>query len=117
MSAAERDEIAPPLAVFTSLFRYLLVTIHDTEFYDSINSGGGVVGVEGRKQQPNWMPFTLSELVPMSLSLRDVALGKCVRYFISVLYLFQTPAPASQNGGSSSSSSSPVQQGCYKNKF
>jgi hypothetical protein len=75
MSAAERDEIAPPLAVFTSLFRYLLVTIHDTEFYESRNVGGLL---EGQKQahQLNWMPFTLAELVPMSESLRDVALGK-----------------------------------------
>lgn len=73
MSSTERDEIAPPLAVFTSLFRYLLVTIHDTEFYDSSSS---TVGGEIRKQQQNWMPFTLSELVPMSLALRDVALGR-----------------------------------------
>ena len=77
MSGTERDEIAPPLAVFSSLFRYLLVTIHDTEFYDG-NGGSSSSAVcgESRKLQPNWMPFTLSELVPMSLSLRDVALGK-----------------------------------------
>jgi hypothetical protein len=74
MSGTERDEIAPPLAVFTALFRYLLVTIHDTEFYSSSN--GSAISGESRKQQPNWMPFTLYELVPMSLSLRDVALGK-----------------------------------------
>ena len=29
----ERDEIVPLLAVFAALFGYLLVTIHDTEFY------------------------------------------------------------------------------------
>ena len=62
----ERDAIVPLLAVFASLFCYLLVTIHDTEFYgDDVGSGANKI----------WMPFTLSELVPMSLSLRDVTLG------------------------------------------
>jgi len=64
MSPLERDDISPPLAVFSSLFRYLLVTIHDTEFYGTAGSN-----------QANWMPFTLPELVAMSLSLRDISLG------------------------------------------
>jgi hypothetical protein len=76
MSGTERDEIAPPLAVFSALFRYLLVTVHDTEFYSSSSSNSSAISGESRKEQPNWMPFTLQELVPMSLSLRDVALGK-----------------------------------------
>ena len=76
MSGTERDEIAPPLAVFSALFRYLLVTVHDTEFYSSSSISSSAISGESRKQQPNWMPFTLLELVPMSLSLRDVALGK-----------------------------------------
>ena len=63
----ERDAIVPLLAVFASLFCYLLVTIHDTECYgDDVGSGANI---------KIWMPFTLSELVPMSLSLRDVTLG------------------------------------------
>jgi ubiquitin-protein ligase E3 C len=63
----ERDAIVPLLAVFASLFCYLLVTIHDTEFYgDEVGTGSST---------RVWMPFTLSELVPMSLSLRDVTLG------------------------------------------
>jgi len=66
MSPHERDEIVPLLAVFTSLFGYLLVTIHDTEFY---NTSQTITKTKA------WMPFTLSELVPMSLSLRDIALG------------------------------------------
>eukprot|EP00090_Calanus_glacialis_P033719 TRINITY_DN5609_c0_g1_i7.p1 TRINITY_DN5609_c0_g1~~TRINITY_DN5609_c0_g1_i7.p1 ORF type:complete len:730 (-),score=261.08 TRINITY_DN5609_c0_g1_i7:104-2266(-) len=68
MSAQERDEIVPQLAVFSSLFGYLLVTIHDTEFY---NTEQTTTTTKGKA----WMPFTLSELVPMSLSLRDIALG------------------------------------------
>ena len=74
------------MAVFASLFGYLLVTIHDTEFYgdqqrrsdlddagislkrkNSTNNSGGSCS--------HWMPFTLSELVPMSLALRDVTIG------------------------------------------
>eukprot|EP00092_Neocalanus_flemingeri_P033885 GFUD01036847.1.p1 GENE.GFUD01036847.1~~GFUD01036847.1.p1 ORF type:complete len:1078 (-),score=314.76 GFUD01036847.1:112-3345(-) len=67
MSARERDEIVPQLAVFSSMFGYLLVTIHDTEFYNT----GQTILTKGKA----WMPFTLSELVPMSLHLRDIALG------------------------------------------
>jgi ubiquitin-protein ligase E3 C len=44
------------------------VTIHDIEFY-----GDEVEGEEPQKHR--WMPFTLSELVPMSLALRDATLG------------------------------------------
>ena len=63
MSAQERDEILPQLAVFSSLFGYLLVTIHDSEFYSN------------QAQGKAWMPFSLTELVKMSLHLRDIALG------------------------------------------
>ena len=92
----ERDEIVPLLTVFSALFGYLLVTIHDTEFYgDDIqqessvvkNAGGGSEFNDGGSSnrvltsqvsmQPSsiWMPFALKELVPMSLSLRDVTIG------------------------------------------
>ena len=67
LSTHERDAIVPLLAVFASLFCYLLVTIHDTEFYGDEVASGGTSKV--------WMPFSLQELVPMSLSLRDVGLG------------------------------------------
>jgi len=74
MSPPERDDIVPLLAVFCSLFRYLLVTIHDTEFYGEQESRESSVNPSPRPSS-DWMPFTLSELVPMSKSLRDVALG------------------------------------------
>ena len=45
------------------------VTIHDIEFY------GDELQIPVPVSQRVWMPFTLSELVPMSLALRDVALG------------------------------------------
>ena len=101
-TAEERDEIVPLLTVFSSLFGYLLVTIHDTEFYGDENQPNQIVSVA--QQDPTvktefidttritsrlftsqastasmlssiWMPFTLKELVPMSLSLRDVTIG------------------------------------------
>ncbi len=66
----EQDLIIPPLTVFASLFGYLLVTVHDTEFFDDAHS-------EARPTKPSnvFMPFSLEDLVPMSLLLRDVALG------------------------------------------
>ena len=71
-SPQERDDIVPLLAVFAALFGYLLVTIHDTEFYgESQLRGGGPVHDKHRV----WMPFSLRELVPMSLALRDVTIG------------------------------------------
>ena len=77
MNAVERDAIVPLLAVFSSVFGYLLVTINDTEFYDdsSNNSSSQGVVVSKSNLSKQWMPFTLKELVPMSFALRDVTLG------------------------------------------
>ena len=68
MNSHERDEVVPHLAVFSSLFGYLLVTIHDSEFYNNSSEAGAVRGKA-------WMPFTLPELVNMSQHLRDICLG------------------------------------------
>jgi len=65
LNPTEQNRIAPILAVFASLFGYSLVTIHDTEFYGDANP------VKNAKM----MPFSLPELVSMSLLLRDVSLG------------------------------------------
>ena len=73
MTLEERQAVAPSLAVFSSLFGYLLVTINDTEFYSSGPEGGQTRGQQGPASA--WMPFSLAELVPMCLALRDVALG------------------------------------------
>ena len=82
MTAIERDAIVPLLAVFSSVFGYLLVTINDTEFYDdssptnTTNASPAVIPTPVNKaMSKHWMPFTLRELVPMSLALRDVTLG------------------------------------------
>jgi len=76
MSNSERDEIVPLLAVFCSLFQYLLVTIHDTEFYgDQESIESSISPSRATSPSTDWMPFALSELVPMSRNLRDVALG------------------------------------------
>ena len=73
MSYEERDKIAPSLATFASLFSHLLVTIHDTEFYQRQSSSSSQP--QSSSSHHRWMPFTLSQLVPMALALRDVALG------------------------------------------
>ena len=79
-TSTERDEIVPLINVFTSLFGYLLVTIHDTEFYGESSQTAlpqGSTPKLGKSSQKSavWMPFTLSELVPMSLALRDMTIG------------------------------------------
>lgn len=71
MSRHEQDQIVPALAVFASLMRYLLVTVHDTEFFGDGATGGANVGTTTTP----FMPFGLSEFVSMSLMLRDAALG------------------------------------------
>ena len=77
LSPVEETQIVPPLAVFTSLFGYLLVTVHDTEFYGSAKNNGGSPQLiqQPQPQSAFSMPFSLNDLVPMSLLLRDVALG------------------------------------------
>jgi ubiquitin-protein ligase E3 C len=85
MSALEREAIAPGLAVFCSLLGYLLVTIHDTEFHSSAREAA-------LPSSRLWMPFSLAELVPMSLALRDVALGL-------VELAFPESRPAVRGGG------------------
>ena len=68
MNRSEQEMMVPPLTVFASLFGYLLLTVHDTEFF---GDGGSVHS----KSSNLHMPFSISELIPMSLLLRDVALG------------------------------------------
>ena len=64
ISTHERDEIAPLLTVFCSSFQYLLRAIDDHDFFGT---------TEDTKSR--WMPFNLSEMVAMSLTLRDLTLG------------------------------------------
>ncbi|XP_025111485.1 ubiquitin-protein ligase E3C-like isoform X2 [Pomacea canaliculata] len=62
---AERDiqRIVPLLSTFCSMFSYSLLTLHDADFY-------------GDNDEPSSsMPFTLREMVPMSLALRNACLG------------------------------------------
>ena len=58
MTQEERQTVAPSLAVFSSLFGYLLVTINDTEFYSSGPEGGQARGQQGAASA--WMPFSLA---------------------------------------------------------
>lgn len=57
------NKIVPVLATFCAMFSHSLLTLHDADFYE--NSTG----------KPSSMPFTLSEIISMVISLRDVCLG------------------------------------------
>ncbi|KAK7793688.1 hypothetical protein R5R35_013163 [Gryllus longicercus] len=65
MTAEDSERIVPLLAVFCSLFSLLIVTLHDAEFYGDDNLQGAA----------DTMPFSVGELVPLSLALKDVCLG------------------------------------------
>ncbi|PSN48070.1 hypothetical protein C0J52_03451 [Blattella germanica] len=66
MTPEDSDRIVPLLAVFCSLFSLLIATLHDSEFYADDNHSGSVLTT---------MPFLLSALVPLSLTLKEVCLG------------------------------------------
>ncbi|KAJ9576987.1 hypothetical protein L9F63_006424 [Diploptera punctata] len=66
MSPEDSDRIVPLLAVFCSLFSLLIATLHDSEFYADDNHSGSLLTT---------MPFPLSALVPLSLTLKEVCLG------------------------------------------
>ncbi|KAK0087468.1 hypothetical protein PV325_000909 [Microctonus aethiopoides] len=57
--------IAPLLSVFCSLFSLLIATLHDSEFFVE----------EHLPCEKSAMPFTTSELVPLSAHLKDICLG------------------------------------------
>ncbi|XP_070563134.1 ubiquitin-protein ligase E3C-like [Ptychodera flava] len=61
----DTNRILPLLSLFCSLFLQALITLHDAEFYGSTESNNS----------RSLMPFRLSELVQMSLTLRDACLG------------------------------------------
>ena len=63
LSDEETQRLVPLLAVFCSLFSLLIGTLHDTEFY--------------MDNAPSFqrMPFSLAELPPLSLQLKEVCLG------------------------------------------
>ncbi|XP_063238622.1 ubiquitin-protein ligase E3C isoform X2 [Bacillus rossius redtenbacheri] len=66
LSPEDSDRIVPLLAVFCSLFSLLIATLHDAEFYGD----GNLPGVSQHA-----MPFHVRELVPLSLTLKEVCLG------------------------------------------
>lgn len=66
MTQSETLRIVPLLATFCSLFSLLVATLHDAEFYKDDD-----IMVSGSQT----MPFSLSELVGMSVKLKEVSLG------------------------------------------
>ncbi|CAE1170740.1 UBE3C [Acanthosepion pharaonis] len=77
ISLAENDVqvIVPLLSVFCSAFSHSLHTLHDSEFYGDIETSIPPEFKDTHSEQSTSMPFSLSELVPMSLTLRDACLG------------------------------------------
>lgn len=69
LAAVDWHRILPQLTLFGDLFSYLLPTIDDVEFYQYPES----VFVDGKLVSS--MPFSLTELASMSLTLRDVCIG------------------------------------------
>ncbi|XP_034947102.1 ubiquitin-protein ligase E3C [Chelonus insularis] len=61
----DSKKLSPLLAVFCSLFSLLIATLHDSEFFRESNS----------ESEQSAMPFTTSELVPLSAQLKDICLG------------------------------------------
>ncbi|XP_048762043.2 ubiquitin-protein ligase E3C-like [Ostrea edulis] len=64
MSDSDMQRIVPLLSVFCSMFSHSLYTLHDADFYGDMKSS-----------KDSSMPFSLQELVPMVLMLRDTCLG------------------------------------------
>lgn len=64
MSDEDMQRIVPLLSVFCSMFSHSLYTLHDADFYGDMKSS-----------KDSSMPFSLKELVPMVLMLRDTCLG------------------------------------------
>lgn len=66
LSMVEDDinRIVPMLSVFCAMFSHSLYTLHDADFYG-----------ETFNDKSSSMPFSLDELVPMTLMLRDSCLG------------------------------------------
>ncbi|XP_006820665.1 ubiquitin-protein ligase E3C-like [Saccoglossus kowalevskii] len=60
----DTNRILPLLSLFCSLFQQALITLHDAEFYGGSGS-----------DSESLMPFEISELIPMSLTLRDACIG------------------------------------------
>lgn len=72
-TAEDSKNIASLIAVFCSLFSLLIATLHDSEFFteDRENS----MEEEDDSDETTAMPFTTSELVPLSDYLKGVCLG------------------------------------------
>ncbi|XP_074640383.1 ubiquitin-protein ligase E3C-like [Tubulanus polymorphus] len=64
MTTIDRDRIVPVLSLFCSLFCTSIMSLHDAEFF-----------AEDESSHRAAMSFTISELIPISLALRDACLG------------------------------------------
>ncbi|XP_065569071.1 ubiquitin-protein ligase E3C-like isoform X2 [Artemia franciscana] len=63
-SLAECEKIVPRINVFCSLFSWYLFTVHDEEFFGRTEAAA-----------QSSVPFSLSEMIDMSLTLRELCVG------------------------------------------
>lgn len=66
LSSSDQESFLPQLIIFCAFLNHLLPTLHDFEFY-----GDETIA----KSNTNMMPFSLSEMTGISLTLRDVCMG------------------------------------------
>ncbi|XP_072172763.1 ubiquitin-protein ligase E3C-like [Diadema setosum] len=81
LPTSDINRIIPLLSVFCSLFGHLLVSLHDSEFY----------GEDSDPNKTSLMPFSIEELVHMSLALGNACLG-----MVELAYPETTPSVTSE---------------------
>uniref|UniRef100_A0A8C4QGR2 HECT-type E3 ubiquitin transferase n=1 Tax=Eptatretus burgeri TaxID=7764 RepID=A0A8C4QGR2_EPTBU len=73
LQPCDSSRIVPVFYLFCSLFGHFLISVHDNEFFGDEQSGCNTTPYTNCTKSS--MPFSLSELVEMSLRLRDACLG------------------------------------------
>ena len=71
-------KIVSLLAVFCSLFSILIATLHDSEFFVDAKEDSSEQSTEDNQST---MPFTITDLIPLSTHLKGVCLGLVERAF------------------------------------
>uniref|UniRef100_UPI00358F7F7F ubiquitin-protein ligase E3C isoform X1 n=1 Tax=Myxine glutinosa TaxID=7769 RepID=UPI00358F7F7F len=73
LQPCDSSRIVPVFYLFCSLFGHFLISVHDNEFFGDEQSGCNMTPYTNCTKSS--MPFSLAELVEMSLRLRDACLG------------------------------------------
>ncbi|KAF7992978.1 hypothetical protein HCN44_005759 [Aphidius gifuensis] len=71
----DSKNIVSLLAVFCSLFSLLIATLHDAEFFIEFKDNTMIEQVTTNNNERSAMPFTMTELIPLTNYLKSVCLG------------------------------------------